>query len=183
MAVMKFITKNAPSCPFGGKYTDDRALQSVTQYICNLEKEPLIGGWAVDPNHAIYEMELLSRLYHKNSGIRLRHWTVDFLDSDLRRLEQCMGCDKVLAVYRLGYELTAYFADRYQVVFSVHTDKALPHLHAMMNSVSYIDGSKYSGSKVEYYAYERYAKEVVRQYGFYIHMVTDHAADKYYHAH
>lgn len=181
MAVMKFITKNAPGCPFEGKYKDDRAIWDVTQYICNPEKEPLIGGWAVDPRNAVYEMELLSRLYHKNSGIRLRHWTVDFLDSDIRRLEQCMGCGKNLAVYRLGYELTAYFADRYQVVFSVHTDKALPHLHAVMNSVSYVDGSKYAGSKAEYYDYERYAKQVAWGYGFSIYMVTDHSMGKELH--
>ena len=183
MAVMKVITKNAPGSPFQEKYHDDAALRSVMDYVCHPKKVALIGGWGVDPGNAIYEMGLLSRLYHKDSGVRLRHWTVDFQTSDIYRLEQRMGCDQVTAVWRLAYELTAYYADRYQVFFAVHTDKPLPHIHVVMNTVSHVDGSKYSGTKTEYYNYECYARQVARKYGFFLHMQTDHSEDKFLHRH
>ena len=53
MALMKFITENAPNSPYDEKYKDDDALWDVIGYVCNPEKTGgCVGGWAVDPNHA-----------------------------------------------------------------------------------------------------------------------------------
>ena len=51
-----------------------------------------------------------------------------------------------------------------------------------MNTVSYVDGKKFSGSKADYYQYEKYAKRVAHDYGLTLYTAKDHAATKYYHS-
>lgn len=182
MAQIKYITKNAPNSSYETKYQDDGAVGDVISYIFNEEKTcGYIGGWAVNPACAAYEMELLAKLFHKDKGVRLRHWIITFTDSELCKLESSLGCDRTMAVYRLGFLLSAYYKDLYQIVFAVHCDER-PHLHMVMNTVSYKDGRKFSGSKAEYYDYEKYAKDVLHQYKLSIYTVKDHSSTKYYHA-
>ena len=79
MALMKFITENALNSSYVEKYKDDNAIGNVVNYVCNPEKtDGCIGGWAVDPCHAAYEMELLAKLFHNDRGVRLRHWVITF---------------------------------------------------------------------------------------------------------
>ena len=182
MALMKFITENAPSSPYDEKYKDDDALRDVIGYVCNPEKAGgCVGGWAVDPNHAAYEMELLAKLFHNNQGVRLRHWTIAFAEYELCGLERRHHCDCITALYHMGAQLSAYYKDQYQIVYAVHGGDR-PHLHFVMNTVSYVGGKKFSGSKADYYQYEKYAKRVAHDYGLTLYTAKDHAATKYYHS-
>ena len=182
MALMKFITENASNSPYDEKYKDDDALWDVIGYVCNPEKTGgCVGGWAVDPNHAAYEMELLAKLFHNNQGVRLRHWTIAFAEYELCGLERRHHCDCITALYRLGAQLSAYYKDQYQILYAVHGGEH-PHLHFVMNTVSYVDGKKFSGSKADYYQYEKYAKRVAHNYGLTLYTAKDHAATKYYHS-
>lgn len=182
MAQIKFITENAPNSPFETKYQDDDAIGDVVNYILDEKKTcGYIGGWAANPQYAAYEMELLAKLFHNNKGVRIRHWTITFEEHELQRLESGLGCDRTIAVYRLGFAFSAYYRNQYQIVFAVHCDER-PHLHIVMNTVSYVDGKKFSGNKTEYYNYEKYAKSVARNYGFPIYVVRDHSATKHYHS-
>lgn len=187
MAIIKFITKNAAGSSYGGKYQDDWAIHDVVDYIYDVKHggyktQGYIGGWAVDPVHAVAEMELLTHLYHKNSGTRLRHWEISFSKSDWKRIRQRMpnGTEGQI-LYQLGLEFSAFYADSYQIVFAVHLDEHPGHLHFVANTVSYKDGKKYGGTKVEYYAYEAYAKSIGAKYGFPIFVTSDHSATKHYH--
>lgn len=183
MARLKVITKNAPDSPYTVKYHDDQAIPVLTQYAFNDEKTiGYIGGWAVDPRYAAYEMELLDKLYHKEEGVRLRHWGIFFDDADLMPLTAYLHCDMTTAAYYLGYEFSAFYADRYQIIFGVHAERGVPHLHFVMNTVSYVDGHKYSGSKTDYYAYLKYAKSVATKYRFILYDVKDQSAMKNIHA-
>lgn len=187
MAIIKFITKNAAGSSYGGKYQDDWAIHDVVGYIYDVKHggyktQGYIGGWAVDSNHAVYEMELLSRLHHKNNGVRLRHWEITFSETDWDRIRQSLpNMEEALVLYRLGLEFSKYYANRYQVVFAVHLDSRPGHLHFVSNTVSYVDGRKYGGTKEEYYAYEQYAKSIGAKYGFPIFVTSDHSATKHYH--
>ena len=186
MAQIKYITKNAPDSGYVKKYHDDNAIRDEIQYIFDVKHDGektdgyrYVGGWAVDCNIAAYEMELLARLYHKWSGVRLRHWVITFEERELQAAEKRLpGLNRWQVLLQLAYELTAYYADRYQVVFAVHGDHGAGHLHVVMNTVSYVDGLKFSGSKSEYYAYQDYAKGVAARYGFHIYTVPDQTARK-----
>lgn len=182
MAQLKFITKNAADSIYAEKYTDDFAINDVVRYIHDCKHggaktQGYVGGWAVDPFNAIYEMELVSALYHKRSGVRLRHWTITFQDYELQQAAYRLpNMNQYQILFQLGLEFTVYFADCYQVIFAVHLDKDVGHIHAVMNTVSYVDGKKHSGSKGDYYAYEAYAKTVAKKYGFNIYAITDNTA-------
>ena len=135
----------------------------------------------MDPNHAAYEMELLAKLFHNDQGVRLRHWTIAFAEYELCGLERRHHCDCITALYRLGAQLSAYYKDQYQIIYAIHGGEH-PHLHFVMNTVSYVDGKKFSGSKADYYQYEKYAKRVAHYYGLTLYTAKDHAATKYYHS-
>lgn len=182
MALMKFITENASNSMYTEKYKDNDAIRNVISYVCNLEKtDGYIGGWAVDPCYAAYEMELLAKLFHNNQGVRLRHWIISFMDYELSKLRSQCHCDPMTALYRLGAYFSAYYKDRYQILYAVHGGDQ-PHLHFVMNTVSYVDGKKFSGSKTDYYHYEKYAKGIARQVGMTLYTVKDQTATKYYHS-
>ena len=186
MAEIKFITKNAEDSGYKEKYKDDYAIYNAICYAYDIEHNGeknlgyrYIGGWGVDIGNVAYEMELLARLHHKWSGVRLRHWIISFTEQNLQKVHKRLpGLDRWQILLRLGYELTECYANRYQLVFSVHWDHGAGHLHVVMNTVSYVDGRKYSGSKAEYYGYEAFAKSVAARYGFPIFLVKDDVARK-----
>ena len=186
MAQLKYITKNAPDSGYTKKYHDDNAIRDEINYIFDVKHNGektdgyrYIGGWAADCAIAAYEMELLARLHHKWNGVRLRHWTITFEEWELQTAAKRLpGLNRWQVLQQLAYEFAAYYAAQYQVVFAVHWDHGAGHIHVAMNTVSYVDGLKFSGSKSEYYAYQDYAKGVAARYGFHIYAVTDHAANK-----
>ena len=63
MAVLKI--KSVPQ-----KYTDELAYQQLLDYIMRPDKTPdhYIGGFAVHPQYAAEEMQLVSQAYHQNRG-------------------------------------------------------------------------------------------------------------------
>lgn len=186
MAAIKFVVKNPADSKYRGKYKDDNAIRDEISYAYDIEHDGeknlgyrYIGGWGVDLEDAAFEMELLARLYHKWDGVRLRHWVITFTEADLQKVQKRLpGMNRWQVLLRLGYELTECYANRYQLVFSVHWDHGAGHLHVVMNSVSFVDGRKYSGSKAEYYGYEAFAKSVAARYGFPIFLVKDDVARK-----
>ena len=60
-------------------------------------------------------------------------------------------------------------------MFGAHCDNALYHLHFAMNTVSYQDGIKYSGTKRELYLYLQYLKAELGKYGLRLYRVSDQA--------
>ena len=179
MALMKFITENPCNSPYDEKYKDDAAIGNVIDYVCNPEKtDGRIGGWAVNPRCAAYEMELLSRLFRNDQGVRLRHWIITFADSELHMLERRFRCDPMTALYHMGAYFSAFYRERHQILYAVHGGD-LPHLHFVMNMVSYVDGKKFSGNRAEYYRYEKYAKGIALRVGIGLYTVKDHVVTKY----
>ena len=104
-------------------------------------------------------------------GCEPDQWAKDWLEEQLHR----PAAD---VVEELGWSCSYYYAARHQVVFGVHCDDALYHLHFAMNTVSYQDGKKYSGTKADLYQYTRYLKGVLNQYGLNLYRVTDQAEAK-----
>ena len=179
MALLKIIAKNSDSSPYADKYKDSHALTDVVGYVLNPDKtDGRIGGWAVDPCHAVQEMELLARLYHKTSGIRLRHWVIAFSEEELRCAAKRLHRNGTDALMSLGWLFSQYYSTEHQVVFGVHLNTDAPHLHFVMNTVAYTDGHKYTGTKQEYYDYVSYAKEVAHRCGFQLYPVKDCVSEK-----
>lgn len=53
----------------------------------------------------------------------------------------------------------------YQTVSAVHEDKQHLHIHTVINSVSYVDGHRYRGTKQEFYTMKDQVRQILRRYG------------------
>lgn len=78
-------------------------------------------------------MVLVKEYYHKTSKRMMRHFIVSF-EKDISPYD----------AYILGYWIAAYYAGRFHIVFVVHEDTDNPHIHFVFNTVSFVDGLKYS---------------------------------------
>lgn len=66
-----------------------------------------------------------------------------------------------------------FYADTYQIVYSVHEDAKHLHVHFVMNMISYQNGKRYSGQKKDFYDYLKYLQEIADLFGTYIIRVKD----------
>lgn len=98
-------------------------------------------GGAVDSEHAVEQMMLVKRIWNKTGGRQVRHFIVFFGFEEFLSPEECLA---------YGYQIAAYYADRFQIVFGIHYDAKNLHLHFAFNSVSYLDGKMYSGGYMDY---------------------------------
>lgn len=158
MAMIKFLDA-------AGKYQDDDALNDVIRYICYPNKTPsnVIGGVCVDMNDIANSMKAVSRQYNKDSRKRLVHFVVSFTSRELTSTTMAR---------QIGYEISEYIGQRYQVVYAMHEDTIYPHLHFVFNRISYVDGSRYRGQHGEYSHIVEYVRKIVASFGirkFYIY--------------
>lgn len=98
-------------------------------------------------------MVLVKEYYHKTPKRMMRHFVVSFEN-------------KVSAydAYILGYQIAAYYSGRYQIVFGVHEDTDNVHIHFAFNTVSFVDGLKYSGDACDLSRLKVYVNEVFEAY-------------------
>lgn len=151
MATYKVI-----GCEQDGKYMDETAREDVISYVTRPDKIPhhYVGGVAVNIDNAAEEMTILADAFHKDDGLRLRHSVIGF-DKDIT-------LETANAIARIAAE---YFGSERQTIYAVHEDADHIHAHIVMNSVSYLDGRKYHGTKKQYYDFIKYMKSAVRPYG------------------
>lgn len=122
-------------------YPDSASLRRVLDYVT---RSGIVGGYAIDPDHAYSQISLIKRLFHKCDGKQLYHFFVSFTNGEMYRLT----FDEILNV---GFRIGQLFQN-YQMVYAVHADTSHVHLHVVMNSVSFIDGYKYSGGLSFFFA-------------------------------
>ena len=93
------------------------------------------GGYNIDVSRATEQMSRVKKYYQKTDKREMRHIVVSFED-DITPYD----------AYILGWQIAAYYADRYQIIFGVHEDTDNLHIHLVFNTVSFVDGLKYSGN-------------------------------------
>ena len=155
MAILKVIHKSYFSGQFSDKkYHDSDALCDVISYCLLPAKTPskLVGGFGVDVMCAVEQMELLALAYRKDSGVRLRHFVLSFQAKE--------RIDKQRAFF-LAQNIAMFYGGMYQIIFAVHEDTARPHIHFVMNTVSYIDGRKYAGDKSDYFSFQQHVRNLL----------------------
>lgn len=140
-----------------GKYNDNDARKSVIEYILQpcKAKGDLYGYYNIYTECAHEEMENTANNFNKNNGIRLRHWIISFSKSEVASAS---------IVYMIGEDVVKFFKD-YQVVYAVHSNTDNFHIHLVINSISFVDGSRYKGSKRDFYALNNHIKQVLSNYG------------------
>lgn len=160
MAILK-VNHSKNTLPYWGstvpKYHDVNSLHDVISYCCNPDKAKsgLIGGFGINVRYAAEQMDGLAWAYRQADGVRLRHMELAFEPGERISLEN---------VFLIAYKVAWYYGQEYQILFAVHEDTPHRHIHFVMNTVSYMDGHKYPGTKEDYYRFRDYVGEVLYPY-------------------
>ena len=151
------------------EYQDYRALWGVLDYVL---RSNYCGGYGIDPNQAYRQMVLVKEAYHKRTGVQLKHFFITFHDWEMLY----MGFEDIL---QLGFEVGKYFGE-YQMVYGIHLDSNHVHLHIVMNSVSFIDGHKYSDGLSKFNGLCRYLRERFPRFEVHLFQSGYYSADDPY---
>ena len=134
-------------------------LEAVINYAKNGEKTEngiLVTGVNCLPDIDYNQMKLTKKCYHKEDGRLGYHIIQSFKENEISP-EQCN---------KIGVELAnELWGDKYQVLVCTHTNKNNVHNHIILNSVSFVDGSKYHNSNVEIALLKETNDDICRKYG------------------
>jgi len=138
-------------------------LYEAVKYV--LHGEAMI-GYKGSPNmdvyHAYNQMMAVKHYFGKTSGNPLFHFVISYHSRNVYDVEW---------VIQKTAWIADYFRERYQVIWCVHqkgekkNGKRLPslfHAHIVINSVSYVDGKMFSGTKSEIYAFLEHIKSCTK---------------------
>lgn len=141
-----------------GLYRTAADVTSLIDYITSPAKVQADGLWggAVLPENAATAMNCVTDTYHKKAGPRARHSILSFSPNDPLTAHQ---------VKEIAKKCVEYYEDKYQILSAVHEDCDHLHIHFAMNTISYIDGAKYHGTKADYYGFLNHMNKVLRPYG------------------
>ena len=134
-------------------------LEAVINYAMNGEKTEngiLVCGVNCLPKTAYSQMMLTKKAFHKEDG-RLGYHIIQSFNGNEISPDKCN---------KIGIELAEeLWGDKYQVIVCTHTNKQNIHNHIVLNSVSFIDGSKYHNSNVEIALLRQINDDICRKYG------------------
>lgn len=134
-------------------------LEAVINYAMNGEKTEngiLVSAINCLPETAYSQMMLTKKAFHKEDGRLGYHIIQSFNGNEISPYK----CNKI------GLELAKeLWGDKYQVIVCTHTNKQNIHNHIFLNSVSFIDGSKYHNSNVEIALLRETNDDICRKYG------------------
>lgn len=144
------------------KYQDDLALDDVVSYCMDSRKtgHQLIGGFGVNLTQPAYEMRRLSEAYGKFKGLRLRHMVLSFSAQEIKRFRSHVYD----SLNKIADYAARYYGGQYQILYSIHEDSNFLHIHFVMNSVNYLTGKKYPGTKEDYYSFQNYLGTFLYEY-------------------
>lgn len=134
-------------------------LDAVINYAMNGEKTEngiLVSSINCMPQTAYSQMMLTKKAFHKEGG-RLGYHIIQSFNGNEISPDKCN---------KIGIELAKQlWGDKYQVIVCTHTNKKNIHNHIVLNSVSFIDGSKYHNSNVEVALLRETNDDICRKHG------------------
>lgn len=135
------------------KFFDDHSYRDAINYIRQDGHTPYAGVVNLTSMEtAAAEMQATAASFGKDSGKRLRHTVLSFYESEHVTPEQA---------YAYGQQIIHYYAPEYQMAYAVHTNTENPHIHFVMNQISYVDGHRYRGQKKDYYDFRNHIASVI----------------------
>lgn len=142
-----------------GKYHDDSAKFDVIKYILNPDK--MIHGYFgmahVNPANPDLSMWDTAMQFGQECGVRIRHYVVSFPNKELTN---------PMIANLIATEIMTAIGGKFQCVYGVHENTSELHIHLAFNTVSYLDGSRFYGTKAEHNGIMNVIKFVCNYYGF-----------------
>ena len=101
-----------------------------------LHKALAAGGIHVDPPSAAEQMHMVKEVYGQTEGTQLRQFVLSFSDWETERIKSLNELKEI------AYLICHYYAGSFQIIFGIHNNGRY-HIHFVMNTVSFCDGSRY----------------------------------------
>ena len=136
------------------------AMMDLHEYVTAPSKTDngtLIGAKSILTHLPITEMMTVKKLYFKTGGREQIHLVVSLTPDDRNRSDN---------VYMVLASKVASIFEGFQSYYAVHKDTEVRHLHIVLNSVSYIDGHKFSQSKSDLHRLKQQCNDLFEQFGF-----------------
>lgn len=134
-------------------------LEDVLDYVSNGEKtnqKYYVTGINCDPDSAAESFRKTKIAFDKPDGVLAFHAIQSFKPGEV----------DAATAHKIGTELAArMWGDRFEVVVCTHQDKAHPHNHFVVNSVSWTDGRKFDNSRKDYVRFSSLSDDLAKQYG------------------
>ena|GEM_PF-679210 len=137
-----------------------------------------VGSPNTSLDYPLEQMHYVKKYFDKTGGNPLFHFIISYNTRTAYDVERAKFISRSVA---------DYFADRYQIIWCVHEKhmskkyggiSSMYHAHFVMNSVSYVDGRMFGGSRSEIYAFLDYIKCVTGDMSWIIEYGSD--KDKVY---
>lgn len=157
MAIYRVINKP-------GDFRTEQDVERGVGYVISPKaaKQDGVFGGAVPLSCAADAMNCVSDVYHNKKGVRFRHSVLSFARDDGISTDEAK---------EIAEKCISFYSDEYQIVAGVHEDTQYTHIHFGMNTTSYVDGSRYPGTKSDYYNFLEYLNQVVKPYGIIVKAV------------
>ena len=133
-------------------------LEAVINYDQNGDKTEngiLVTGVNCVPQTAYSQMALTKKFFHKENGRQGYHIIQSFNGKEVSSNE----ANEIGTL--LAEEL---FGDKFQAIVCTHINKYNVHNHIVLNSVSFVDGSKYHDSKLDIALIKDKSDELCKEY-------------------
>lgn len=145
-AIRNRLDKRVNYAVNGDKTILDDKIEYAINYAINPEKTEevrFVDALNCDSIETAFdEMRATKQKFKKTGGVLGYHFIQSFAPGEVTP-EQA---------HKIGVEFARrMFGDQFEVVIGTHLDKAHPHNHIVVNSVSFIDGHKYHSSPESYY--------------------------------
>ena len=157
MAIVKFNNrKNSTS------NTKRNKLKRIIEYVTDRKKtcEDLIGGVGISCVNALERMETVKRFYGKEGGREYIHFVVSF-----------KGYKDADTAYFMAEKIAELYYG-FQVLFTVHVNTVNTHAHFIINSVSVVDGHKFSQSRSDLQRLKDKINSIADKYGLNTEEIT-----------
>lgn len=151
MSIMKMIKWSNPS---------RASLAELYEYICAPSKTNggmLIGTNSILSHLTVHEMDMVKQLYGKPGKRKWIHAVVSLTPDEKDRSSES---------YLTVANKIAKLIKGFQCFYGVHTDTRIRHIHLVFNSVSYLDGHKFSQSKADLNRLKQGCNDIFVYHGF-----------------
>lgn len=154
MAIVNFVPKQYDKLHF------ENPIGELITYACNPSKTAGVFGGvntSCNPYMCEQEMKSVKQYFMKEDGRELIHVIVS--DEIFNRMSLQSAC-------YVGYQIGSYYGSKFQVFFGFHHQNLkgsnCNHYHFIINSVSYINGAKYSESFAEREKFKQYVESILK---------------------
>lgn len=147
MAVLKVVDKS---------YKTKEAFYNLLIYIAR--KSVHCNGYGISLasiDAVYYEFDKVKAWWGKEEEGRrqVRHFIVSFRPEELMIEE----------ILPIAWQIAGYYGTRYQVFYGIHGDTDYPHVHFVVNTVSYVDGKMLSEGEKELYELKAMVKDITEK--------------------